>query len=467
LANLDTVGWRNFANSGNLLLGVNGSDQLTFNGSPMQPLLSLMDGQIWIGDGTNTPIGRTLSGDVTVTDLGVTSIGALKITNAMVSNSAAITYTKLNLTGSIVNTDIGSSAAIAYSKLSLSASIVNADIATAAAIAYSKLAALTPSVVLVSDGSGFVSASSVTSATLAFLDATSSIQTQLNGKQASGSYLTTTLADTKIWVGNGSNIATAVNLSNDATLADTGALTLATVNSNIGSFTLASITVDAKGRVTAASSGSAGAGTVTSVTGTANQIDVATGTTTPVLSISSTFVFPGTISANSHKITSLTNGSVVSDAAAYGQVFLLQSPTQGTYATAATNTSNTYADTGISITISPVLTTGHVLIDADVPIKVTGTAALVPSVDLIITDNANTTVQEYLNVTGVNAPTTTQSFYSTIRIRGWDAPGSTSAKTYKVRFRLNSNAVGTGSTCTTCYAGVGQTTAFITATEYR
>lgn len=41
----------------------------------------------------------------------------------------------------------------------------------------------------------------------------------------------------------------------------------------------------------------AASGTVTSVTGTANQISVATGTTTPVLSLSATLVAPGTITA--------------------------------------------------------------------------------------------------------------------------------------------------------------------------
>jgi hypothetical protein len=66
------------------------------------------------------------------------------------------------------------------------------------------------------------------------------------------------LASTKIWVGNGSSVPTAVNLSGDATLANTGALTLNTVNSNVGSFTNASITVNAKGLVTAASTGSTG-----------------------------------------------------------------------------------------------------------------------------------------------------------------------------------------------------------------
>ncbi len=49
----------------------------------------------------------------------------------------------------------------------------------------------------------------------------SAIQTQINGK------LSSTLANTNIFVGNASNIATAVAMSSDATIANTGALTIA------------------------------------------------------------------------------------------------------------------------------------------------------------------------------------------------------------------------------------------------
>jgi hypothetical protein len=59
------------------------------------------------------------------------------VTNTMLVGSIA--YSKLSLTGSILNADINASAGITYSKLSLSNSIVNGDIATGAAIAYSKL----------------------------------------------------------------------------------------------------------------------------------------------------------------------------------------------------------------------------------------------------------------------------------------------------------------------------------------
>lgn len=68
---------------------------------------------------------------------------------------------------------------------------------------------------------------------------TSAIQTQIDGKQAAGNYITA--------------------LTGDVTASGPGsaAATLATVNSNVGSFTNASITVNAKGLITAASSGTA------------------------------------------------------------------------------------------------------------------------------------------------------------------------------------------------------------------
>lgn len=62
--------------------------------------------------------------------------------------------------------------------------ISNTEIKSAAAIALNKLAATTISSALVSDGSGFVSASSTTAAQIAFLNtASSNIQTQLNAKE--------------------------------------------------------------------------------------------------------------------------------------------------------------------------------------------------------------------------------------------------------------------------------------------
>lgn len=136
LANAESIGWRNAANGADLALTVNASDALQYNGSTLLNTAGL----------------------------------ALLIDNSMVSNSAAI----------------------AYSKLSLSNSILNADINASAAIALSKLAPLTTSRVLQSNSStGAIEASSVTNTTLAFLDATSSVQTQLDAKIAKTTTTTT------------------------------------------------------------------------------------------------------------------------------------------------------------------------------------------------------------------------------------------------------------------------------------
>ena len=71
--------------------------------------------------------------------------------------------------------------------------IVNDDVNSSAAIAFSKMADLTASRALVSDGSGDVSVSAVTSTEIGYLDGVSSgIQTQLDGK-ASSTYVPTTI----------------------------------------------------------------------------------------------------------------------------------------------------------------------------------------------------------------------------------------------------------------------------------
>lgn len=128
LGNAENISWRNQANNGDLALTVNASNQLAYNG------------------------------------------------------------TKVILSGAIVNADVDAAAAIAYSKLNLTGSIVNADVSNSAAIAVSKLAAVTASRLLVSDASGFLSASSVTSTEAGYLSGvTSAIQTQLNAKAPSAS----------------------------------------------------------------------------------------------------------------------------------------------------------------------------------------------------------------------------------------------------------------------------------------
>lgn len=127
LANTDGINFRNAANSADLTLGVNGSNQLTFNGVVLESD-TLPSGDMFVGDSGNSSTPRTISGAWTMSNLGVATLSNDYIVNAMINSAAAIAYSKLNLSGSIVNADINASAAIAYSKLNLVGSIVNADV---------------------------------------------------------------------------------------------------------------------------------------------------------------------------------------------------------------------------------------------------------------------------------------------------------------------------------------------------
>lgn len=96
-------------------------------------LATLSSGNLLVGSVGNVATSVAVTGDVTISNAGVTAIGASKVTNTMLAGSIA--YSKLSLTGAILNADLAGS--IAYSKLSLTGAILNADLA--GSIAYSKL----------------------------------------------------------------------------------------------------------------------------------------------------------------------------------------------------------------------------------------------------------------------------------------------------------------------------------------
>jgi hypothetical protein len=85
------------------------------------------------------------------------------------------------------------------------------------------------------------------------------------------------------------------------------------------------VCLNSSGATTACSSG--GGGTVTSVTGTANQIDVATGTTTPVISIDSNYLLaPGPIGSGTPSTGAFTTLSASSTVSGSGFSTYLASP---------------------------------------------------------------------------------------------------------------------------------------------
>lgn len=115
-----------------------------------------------------------------IPDQALTLLGlALSDGNLIVGNGS-------NVSVAVDTASVGDIDADATAGLTIKAGvIVNADINASAAIELSKLAALTASRALQSDGSGVISASSVTSTELGYLSGvTSAIQTQLNGKQS-------------------------------------------------------------------------------------------------------------------------------------------------------------------------------------------------------------------------------------------------------------------------------------------
>lgn len=79
------------------------------------------------------------------------------LTNTSIASGAGIAYSKLSLTGSVVNADISSSAALSYSKLNLTGMLVNADVSASAAISRSKIATGTPGYLVLNDPSGYLS----------------------------------------------------------------------------------------------------------------------------------------------------------------------------------------------------------------------------------------------------------------------------------------------------------------------
>lgn len=99
---------------------------------------------------------------------------------------------------------------------------------------------------------------------------------------------TAAMTDGQILVGQTSAAPLPKTMSGDSTLAASGALTLATVNSNVGTFgdatNVAQITVNGKGLITAASNVAITAG-VSSIAGTANQITASAATGAVTLSL--------------------------------------------------------------------------------------------------------------------------------------------------------------------------------------
>lgn len=192
-----------------------------------------------------TPSTAALGNGTANQVFGMNSAGTAQEVKSIVGTAdrLTITHTTNTITANIAATYVGQSSITTLGTITTGVwngtAIANANLVNSA----------------VTIGSTSVSLGA-TSTTLAGLTSVSS--TAFVGA-LTGNASTATALQTARTIGTITGDATSAGSSFDGTANNTNALTLATVNSNVGSFTNASITVNAKGLITAASNGSAGA----------------------------------------------------------------------------------------------------------------------------------------------------------------------------------------------------------------
>ncbi|MES3036773.1 MAG: hypothetical protein V4736_02610, partial [Bdellovibrionota bacterium] len=155
---------------------------------------TLNNGLLWLGDGTNLAQERLMSGDASITNLGIISIAPNAVTTAKILDSA-VTTAKLN------------DQSVTYSKLqNVSASSRLLGRATAGAGSAEEITV----------GSGLTLSGTTISASAPAVGASS------------------TLSSASVWVGDGSNIAQERQLTGDASVSNTGVITVAANAINSG-----------------------------------------------------------------------------------------------------------------------------------------------------------------------------------------------------------------------------------------
>jgi hypothetical protein len=251
--------------------GATNNQVLQWNGTNWVPAsqnflgITLNSTQLFVGNASNVATAVTMSGDATISNTGTLTIANNAITTVKIANSAvdatkladnAVTTTKINA-GAVDNTKLTDNSVTSV-KIA-DGTITSSDLSTLGAVSPGQIlqwngtswsAVILPATpidvttqtgVLVGDGTTITGTNAgagvrgilgSSNNTIGWVTGTPN---QILGTNASGdlqfadqsAFVSSTLNSSQILVGNASNTATAVTMSGDATLSNTGALTIA------------------------------------------------------------------------------------------------------------------------------------------------------------------------------------------------------------------------------------------------
>lgn len=389
LASADAgVAWRNNANSGNLVLTTDSSDQLLYNGNP-----------IATGSGAVTSITGTANQVIASSPTGAVTLSLPQ----SIATSSSPTFTGLTLTAF--------SGAVSASAGVLSAGTLSVANGGSGDTSHTAYAVLT---------GGTTSTNPVQS--IATVGSAGQVLTS-NGAGALPSFQNTTGSGTV-------NSGTANQLGYYATSSATiSGLTAITANRGLIS--------DANGLPIAAATTATEIGFVNGVTSAIQTQINATATVANAALPKTGGTMTGAIAMGANKITGLTDGTAATDAAAFGQLKYFQA-VQTTGTTVSTTTSNTFTSTVITTSITPSDSSHRVKVTVTTSWDYVGTTGLGhATIERGTTNLGGSDGFSTIGAAGVsqNNQTLCMSYI--------DSPATTSSTSYTVYIRSEDNATQT------------------------